>query len=54
MCGGTILNKRYVLTAMHCLFDQNGQKHPANKVSIIAGEHNVCDDFNGLNEGGQV
>jgi len=50
MCGGTILNKRYVLTAMHCLFDGNGQKHNPSTVSVIIGEHNICD---GLNENGQ-
>merc|ERR1711973_134140 len=51
MCGGTIINKRYVITAMHCLFDQFGVKHPVEKTAVIAGEHNVCD---GPNEGGQV
>ena len=51
MCGGTIINKRYVLTAMHCLFDGNQKKHPVNSVKVVVGEHNICD---GVNEGGQV
>jgi len=51
MCGGTIINKRYVLTAMHCLFDASSNKHPANKVRVVVGEHNICD---GVNEGGQM
>merc|ERR1719219_176749 len=50
MCGGTIINKRYVLTAMHCLYDQFGNEHPVSKTSVIIGEHNLDD---GLNEGGQ-
>merc|ERR1719219_2553592 len=50
MCGGTIINKRDVLTAMHCLYDQSGNEHPASKTSVIIGEHNLDD---GVNEGGQ-
>ena len=51
MCGGTIINKRYVLTAMHCLSDARQNKHPVDKVRVVVGEHNICD---GVNEGGQV
>merc|ERR1719219_2067393 len=50
MCGGTIINKRYVLTAMHCLYDKSGNEHPVSKTSVIVGEHNLND---GVNEGGQ-
>jgi len=51
MCGGTILNKRYVLTAMHCLYSQQGVEHPPSGCSVVLGEHNLSD---GQNEGGQV
>ena len=51
MCGGTIINKRYVLTAMHCLYDKYNNEHPVSKCSVVVGEHDLGDN---VNEGGQV
>jgi len=42
LCGGTLLNKRYVMTAMHCV-DNNGQT--ADNLVVALGEHNVKQDI---------
>merc|ERR1719300_1692588 len=42
-CGGTIINKRYVISAMHCIFDQeSGNKLPVEQAHVYLGVHDRC------------
>merc|ERR1711997_1019677 len=45
LCGGTIVNKKFVITAAHC-WDSR-----FTNLRVIVGEHSICD---GINEGGKV
>merc|ERR1711990_47044 len=44
LCGGTIVNKKFVVTAAHC-WDSR-----FTNLRVIVGEHSICD---GINEGGK-
>jgi len=43
LCGGTLLNKRYVLSAMHCIY--NKDRGYARNVKAVIGEHNTQHDW---------
>jgi len=43
LCGGTLLNKRYVLSAMHCVY--NKKRGWAKDIKAVIGEHNIQYDW---------
>ena len=45
LCGGTIVNKKFVVTAAHCWDSRD------TNLRVIVGEHSICD---GINEGGKM
>merc|ERR1712045_951482 len=43
LCGGTLLNKRFVMSAMHCIYNKNNGW--ARNIKAVIGEHNVQHDW---------
>merc|ERR1719220_3156801 len=52
MCGGTIVNKKYIITAAHCTVCKKEKKSIIKDVNVLIGDHNHCDGL--TNEGGTL